>query len=457
MTTAPHVDRRMRREAAGIAGGLFEHHSRMVYGICRAMLRDVHDAEDTTQQVFLSAYEALLRGAGVRDSGAWLATIARNECRRRIAAGMRRPLPVADEDLDAFSAPGDEGIRRSQAQELRAALAELPARQREAVVLRYLYGLRYTEVATALGLSRPATEALLFRARRAMRLRLRPVVGAALVVPSMVRDELALALPGFGAGAGEGAAATSLAGSLLVKVMAGPLGLKAATAVVALSTVGVVGAVPQERAGNATTERTVAVGRGEGEADVSSRPARQVENVVKRDLADGPSSHISRTTDNDRPGRTAPGGTSGGEGRTDADPGGPTSSGPGSPEDPGPTPESEPGPVTTDDPPTTGDGGSSGPSGSSGPGSGTLPGGSEAVVTTESSEESGSGTGESGSSASGSGSGESGSPASASGSDSSGSGSDTGGPDGRSTSGRGGDSGSGSGSGSVSSEEESGH
>ena len=224
----------------------------MVYGVCRAMLRDVHEAEDATQQVFLSAYQALLKGATVREPGGWLATIARNECRARIAVNMRRPLPAADADLDALPATSDDHARHSHVEELRAALAALPNQQREAFVLRYLYGLRYREVATALGLSRPATEALLFRARRAMRLKLRPVVGAALVVPSVIRDELALALPGFDAGGGGGVAAAGLTGGLLVKLAAGPLGLKVATAVVAVSTVGIVGALPPERVGHAT-------------------------------------------------------------------------------------------------------------------------------------------------------------------------------------------------------------
>ncbi|HLE99401.1 MAG TPA: sigma-70 family RNA polymerase sigma factor [Gaiellaceae bacterium] len=211
------------------------------------MLRDVHEAEDAAQQAFLSAYKALLGGAQVRDSGGWLATIARNECRGRIAAGMRRPLPIADEDLDAIPSPADEQARRAQLLELRDALAELPERQREAIVLRYLYGLRYREVATALGISRPATEALLFRARRALQIRLRPVAGVALVVPLAVREELALAIPGFATGAGTSAAAFGAAGGVLAKLTAGPVGVKAATAAVAVSTVGAVGTVGSDR------------------------------------------------------------------------------------------------------------------------------------------------------------------------------------------------------------------
>lgn len=235
------------RAAARVAE-LFERHGRMVYGICRAMLRDVHEAEDAAQQVFLSAYKALLGGASVRDPGGWLATIARNECRGRIAAGMRSPLPIANEDLDAMPSSVDENARHDQALDFRKALAALPERQREAVVLRYLYGLRYGEVATALGLSRAATEALLFRARRALRGRLRPVVGTVLVVPLALREELALAIPGFSSGAaGASAVAAGAAGGVLAKLAAGPVGVKVATAAVAVSTVGAVGVVESDR------------------------------------------------------------------------------------------------------------------------------------------------------------------------------------------------------------------
>lgn len=248
MSSVPAYERRSpANEAAAEVGGFFARHGRMVYGICRAMLRDVHEAEDATQQVFLSAHKALLGGVEVRDPGGWLATIARNECRARIAAGMRRPLPVADEDLDSIPDTGDEQARQAQRAEIRGALAELPERQRDAVVLRYLYGLRYGEVATALGLSRPATEALLFRARRAMRASLRPVAGAVIAVPVAVREELALALPGFEERAAPVAVGAGVACGLLAKLTAGGAGVKVATATVAVATVGAVGTVGPDR------------------------------------------------------------------------------------------------------------------------------------------------------------------------------------------------------------------
>jgi RNA polymerase sigma factor (sigma-70 family) len=226
---------------------IFERHGRMVYGICRAMLRDVPEAEDAVQQAFLSAHRALVGGAHVRDEAAWIATIARNECRARISAAMRAPLTLPEEDLAEIVDGTDDVERRMRARELGDALAQLPERQREAVILRYVCGLRYGEVAKALGLSRPATEALLFRARRAMRVRLRHATAAVLVIPLSVREELALALPGFEAHAGGGAATAGLVGGLLAKLASAPAAAKVATATVAISAVGAVGAVESDR------------------------------------------------------------------------------------------------------------------------------------------------------------------------------------------------------------------
>ncbi len=161
---------------------------------------------------------------------------------------MRRPLSLGDEDIELITDPGDEIQRREHAEALRVALADLPERQREAVVLRDLYGLRYGEVAKALGLSRPATEALLFRARRALRQRLRPVVTTAIVVPLSVQEGLAQALPGFTAASSGSVIAGAAGGGLLAKLIAAPTAAKVATAAVALVTVGAVSTAESERA-----------------------------------------------------------------------------------------------------------------------------------------------------------------------------------------------------------------
>ena len=287
-------------------GGLFARHGRMVYGICRAMLRDVHEAEDATQQVFLSAHKALLGGGTVRDAGGWLATITRNECRARIAAGMRRPLPVAEEDLEAIPVPADDQQRLGERDEIRDALSELPERQREAVVLRYFYGLRYGEVATALGLSRTATEALLFRARRSLRVSLRPVVGLAIAVPVAVREQLALALPGFEERAASVALGVGVAGGVLGKLAAGSTGVKVATATVAVATVGAVGTVGPDRPAVPRADAAV-----EQSADVDGSGARSHGTGSDDDR----SGHDGRTGDDDGDDRSGSGSGEGGDDR----------------------------------------------------------------------------------------------------------------------------------------------
>lgn len=213
------------RPSPGAAGArlgeLYAAHSRMVYGICRMLLRDADEAEDVTQQVYLSAYSNLLTGTEVRDPAAWLGTIARNACRRRAADRMREPLATGDEPMLVAPAADETAIGRENAAALYAQLAVLPEKQREAVVLRDLYGLQYDEVARALGTSRPAVEALLFRGRRRLQRRLRPGLAAGvLVVPLTIRESIAYAVPGFAGTAPAGAATATAAGIPLAAKLA---------------------------------------------------------------------------------------------------------------------------------------------------------------------------------------------------------------------------------------------
>jgi RNA polymerase sigma factor (sigma-70 family) len=148
-------------------------------GLCRGLLRNPDEAEDAAQQAFLSAHGALLRGAEPRDAGAWLATIARNECLGRIRERMRRPLPVADADAAVSSSdPVLEATRRADMVAPWRAVGALAPQQRAAMLLREFGGLSYDELAVALGVSVPAVESLLFRARTKLRLELRAVAAA---------------------------------------------------------------------------------------------------------------------------------------------------------------------------------------------------------------------------------------------------------------------------------------
>lgn len=209
-------------EAGARLAGLYSQHARMVYGICRMLLRDADEAEDATQQVFLSAYSSLLTGTHVRDPAAWLGTIARNDCRRRATLHSRERYTAGDEVTLVSPAADDTAIGREAAAALYAQLAVLPEKQREAVVLRDMFGLRYDEVARALGTSRPAVEALLFRGRRRLQRRLRPdLVAGVLVVPVALQESLAYAVPGFAATSASAGAVAAAGIPLVAKLAVG--------------------------------------------------------------------------------------------------------------------------------------------------------------------------------------------------------------------------------------------
>lgn len=230
---------RAESAAGALVRELFEEHARMVYGVCRVMLRDPHEAEDAAQQTFLSAYDSILKGRAPVDPAPWLATIARNESRARIRKNLPEPLAVVGE-ADLAPDAATASAQSEEARALAAAIAELPQHQRQALVLREFYGLSYDEVATALDVTPAAVESLLFRGRGRVQDRLRPFRAAAgaLTVPFALRDALAATIPGFAPEAAGAAAGGGVAAVVAAKLAAAPAAAKLGAAVVATAAVG---------------------------------------------------------------------------------------------------------------------------------------------------------------------------------------------------------------------------
>ena len=136
-----------------------------VYGYARSIVRDEHEAEDVTQQVFTRLIGSIERyeQRSVPFSS-WLLRITHNMAIDHIR--RRRAVP-RDETLAM-----DEG-RDERATDLslvlRTALAELPDDQREVVVLRHVAGWSPGEIAAHLGRSEDSVHGLHHRGRRALR------------------------------------------------------------------------------------------------------------------------------------------------------------------------------------------------------------------------------------------------------------------------------------------------
>src|SRR4051812_50194279 len=105
------------------------------------------DAQDCLQETLIAAlraYPRLRTGSNVR---AWLFTIARNKALDEHRARARRPVPVLTVP-EAVTAGGQGGAAADP--ELWEAVRELPAKQRAAVVLRYVNDFSHRQVAALL-------------------------------------------------------------------------------------------------------------------------------------------------------------------------------------------------------------------------------------------------------------------------------------------------------------------
>lgn len=150
---------------------LYDLYVARVFGFVRFRVRDLRDAEEITENVFLKAYRSLptFEDRGLPFS-AWLFRIARNEVvdfARRSARSVSVVEPP-DEDLPADTCVEDEVTARLDAGRLREAVEQLTGEQAEVIIARYFWGLSVNETALAVGRTEGAVKALHHRAVRTL-------------------------------------------------------------------------------------------------------------------------------------------------------------------------------------------------------------------------------------------------------------------------------------------------
>jgi RNA polymerase sigma factor (sigma-70 family) len=165
---------------------LYEHYVRDVYRYVLSVVRNPAEAEDVTQTTFMNAYRAIQAGERPLKPQNWLISIAHNACRSRVRWTMRRPREVPLDDLaPVLAVPEAED---SNVHEVLRAVGRLPSNQRAAITMRELEGRSYPEIAESLGVTVPAVEALISRARRSLKLQAAALRGLLVFqVPRSVR------------------------------------------------------------------------------------------------------------------------------------------------------------------------------------------------------------------------------------------------------------------------------
>mgnify|MGYP004553796797 FL=1 len=177
MTTeyAPAEDRReLQRLLRCIAAGerealaaLYQRTRTAVYGLALSYLRNAHDAQDLTQDVYVQVWDcaALYRPTG--SPMGWLLAVCRNLCLMRLRREERHAA-LSEEEWDAI--PMQEcGLDTEERVLLQNALESLGEEERRIVLLHAVTGLKHREIAALLELALPTVLSKYHRALKKMR------------------------------------------------------------------------------------------------------------------------------------------------------------------------------------------------------------------------------------------------------------------------------------------------
>jgi RNA polymerase sigma-70 factor (ECF subfamily) len=161
MPTGPRPDtleaqlKASSRGDASAFADLYDSVAPRIYGLVLRILRDSHQSEEVTQDVFLELWQTCSRFDPTRGSArAWMMTIAHHRAVDRVRsseAGRRREAVDAEcSHVTPFDQTAASAHAALEAQTVRAALSTLSRCQREALELAYFGGHSYSEVAQLL-------------------------------------------------------------------------------------------------------------------------------------------------------------------------------------------------------------------------------------------------------------------------------------------------------------------
>ncbi|MFM0436892.1 RNA polymerase sigma factor [Paraburkholderia strydomiana] len=141
--------------------------------VATRMLGDRMEAEDVAQEVFVRIWKQATRWReGEAKFDTWIHRVALNLCYDRLRGRREDPGDDLPDEVDLAPPPDARLETRARGERVREALAALPARQREALVLTYYQEMSNTDAAALMGVTVDALESLLARARRNLRAQL---------------------------------------------------------------------------------------------------------------------------------------------------------------------------------------------------------------------------------------------------------------------------------------------
>jgi RNA polymerase sigma-70 factor (ECF subfamily) len=153
---------------------LVTEHQAYVFNLALRVLGNEQEAEDTAQEAFLRAWQALPNFRGQSRFGTWLYRIVTNLCYNRLP-GLRRELAAIGEEeiaerADRQAGKLDDSLEASERRAwLHRQIDSLPESYRLLVMLRYQRDLPYEEIASITSLPMGTVKTGLFRAKERLR------------------------------------------------------------------------------------------------------------------------------------------------------------------------------------------------------------------------------------------------------------------------------------------------
>jgi RNA polymerase sigma-70 factor, ECF subfamily len=176
------VQTAIERAQAGQAEGLhflYVRYAPDVQRFVNSLVKDHHEAEDITQNVFAKLMTAIKKYEPREvPFVAWIMRVARNAALDHLRA--RRAIPAEEVRI---ADDGQAQLGTDRAQDLRIALEELPEDQREVLILRHIAGLSPVEIAATLKKSESSVHGLHHRGRRTLQSRLSELGAAPVIAP----------------------------------------------------------------------------------------------------------------------------------------------------------------------------------------------------------------------------------------------------------------------------------
>ena len=177
MTTeyAPAEERReLQRLLIRVAGGdrdalaeLYQRTRAAVCGLALSYLKNAHDAQDLTQDVYVQVWDRAEQYRLIGSPMGWLLAVCRNLCLTRLRREERHAA-LSEEEWDAIPAR-ECGLDADERALLQGALASLTDEERRVVLLHAVTGLKHREIAALLELPLPTVLSKYHRALKKMR------------------------------------------------------------------------------------------------------------------------------------------------------------------------------------------------------------------------------------------------------------------------------------------------